>query len=181
MKYGSIFRALFFMCGILAVSFFIFPGAAQCLELGSDAFEGGGNIPVRYTGFGEDISPPLRWGDVPEGTKSFALIMDDPDAPVGTWIHWVIYDIPGDATGLDENIPPTEFTNERARQGINSFRRIGYGGPHPPPGPAHRYIFDLYALDAVLGVPPGAGGGEVMKAMQGHILKQACLTGLFGR
>jgi Raf kinase inhibitor-like YbhB/YbcL family protein len=181
MRYCSIFRHLFFSCFVLLMLVLFLDGSALCLELKSDVFKDGGTIPVRYTGAGEDISPALSWSDAPAGTQSFALIMDDPDAPMGTWVHWVVYDIPKDADGLGENIPGKPVLAGGARQGKNSFHRVEYGGPSPPPGPAHRYIFTLYALDIVLDLAPGAGKAEVLRAMEGHILDKATLTGVFGR
>lgn len=170
---------LFFRCVVLIAAVMLFPGAVQALELVSDAFEEDGVIPIKYTGKGADVSPPLSWSDVPEGTKSFALVMDDPDAPMGTWIHWVIYDIPGDSRALEEGIPRDLVLQDGTRQGINSFRWSGYGGPAPPPGSSHRYFFRLYALDTVLDLAPGANKGQLMRTMQGHILAQARLIGIF--
>ena len=181
MRNRSIFRSVCFLFGFPFVALLFFAGEARSLELSSDAFDAGGRIPARFTGQGEDISPALAWSGAPEGTKSFALIMDDPDAPMGTWVHWVIYNIPGSSTGLGEDVPLDEVLGDGARQGTNSFRRIGYGGPNPPPGPAHRYIFTLYALDAELDIAPGAEKREVLAAMKGHILAQASLKGTFGR
>lgn len=165
----------------LMAGLFIFPEVGMSLEIKSSAFEDGGYIPERYTGQGEDISPDLSWGDMPDGTKSFALVMDDPDAPMGTWIHWVLFDIPEGTTGLKSGIPATPTLSNGARQGMNSFRSIGYGGPHPPRGPAHRYEFRLYALDTVLDLPPASTKGAVMRAMQGHVLADAILTGMYAR
>lgn len=170
---------------LLLITFIIaigtFSGTAVCLEMQSDAFKDGGAIPVQYTGLGEDISPPLTWGFVPEGTQSFVLIMDDPDTPMGTWIHWVVYDIPKGSTGLDKNIPREFLLGDGTKQGINSFRWVGYGGPAPPAGPAHRYLFKLYALDSAIGLGGGSTKGAVIRAMQGHILAQAQIIGIFGR
>jgi len=151
------------------------------MKLSSAAFDPGSTIPKKYTCDGPDVSPPLRWSDAPAGTQSFALIADDPDAPVGTWVHWVLYDLPGSAHELAENVPKDETLPSGARQGRNDFRRIGYGGPCPPRGPAHRYFFKLYALDAKLGLKPGASKTEVEKAMQGHILAQSEVMGRYGR
>jgi Raf kinase inhibitor-like YbhB/YbcL family protein len=178
MKPGKIFKPLLFICVLLLAGSF-FAGNSFALELRSSAFKDGEYIPVRYTGRGEDISPALEWTGVPRGTKSFALIMDDPDAPMGTWIHWVVYNIPADATGLKEDIPPRAVLDDGTAQGINSFRRPGYGGPYPPPGPAHRYVFTLYAIDTELNLSLGANKGTVLRAIQGHILGRARLIGLF--
>ena len=119
-------------------------------KLSSTFFVPGGMIPKQFTCDGTDVSPALEWSGAPENTKSFSLITDDPDAPVGTWVHWVLYDLPADAKELAEGVRKDEQLSNGARQGRNDFRRIGYGGPCPPPGPAHRYFFKLYALDAVL-------------------------------
>ncbi|MFC1548632.1 YbhB/YbcL family Raf kinase inhibitor-like protein [Candidatus Omnitrophota bacterium] len=173
-------NGLFFRVFIILIAFFLIAGNGYSLEIKSGAFEEGGTIPIQYAGKGKDVSPGLSWSDVPEGTKSFALIMDDPDAPFGTWIHWVVFNIPGDATGLKENIPRKATLDDGTLQGINSFRWIGYGGPHPPPGPKHRYFFKLYALDTVLELSPGTSKGKLVRAMQGHILDDASLMGTFG-
>ncbi|HEX5036161.1 MAG TPA: YbhB/YbcL family Raf kinase inhibitor-like protein [bacterium] len=141
-------------------------------------------IPKKHTCDGEDLSPPLDWEGAPAGTKAFALIVDDPDAPAGTWVHWVIYDIPGDAKGLDEGLAKTE-TTAGAKQGmswgVDRFSKLGYSGPCPPPGTPHRYRFKLAALDAPLGLPHKATKFDVEKAMKGHVLGQAQLTGKYGR
>ena len=161
---------------IAAFSFSVF-----ALEIESDSFGDNGNIPAIYTGLSSDISPGLKWGDVPEGTKSFALIMDDPDAPLGTWVHWVIYNIPASSRGLGKDVPKKDVLPDGTLQGVNSFRKIGYGGPYPPPGPAHRYFFKLYALDAVLNLSPGATKEELLATAKGHILAEAQIVGLFKR
>lgn len=159
----------------------IFMSDSFALELTSSAYSEGGNIPARYTGAGEDISPPLSWSDVPEGTESFVVIMDDPDAPMGTWVHWVIYDIPKSVTALDEGVPAKDVLPDGAKQGVNDFRRIGYGGPYPPPGPAHRYVTTLYALDGVPNLGPGLDKASVLEAIEGHVLGTARLTGTYRR
>ncbi len=151
------------------------------LNIRSTAFEPNGTIPRKYTCDGPDVSPPLRWDDPPAGTQSFALIMDDPDAPAGTWVHWVLFNLPGSARALPENVPRDGQLPDGARQGRNDFRKTGYGGPCPPKGPAHRYFFKLYALDAKLGLKAGATKAEVEKAMQEHILAQGELVGRYGR
>ncbi len=152
----------------------------MAMELRSPAFKEGEFIPSKYTCDGPDVSPPLEWSDVPEGVQSFALINDDPDAPVGTWVHWVIYDIPGNITMLPENLPKTEMLNNGAIQGRNDFRRIGYGGPCPPGG-IHRYYFKLYALKRKLNLKPGKTKSELLKAMEGLILAEAYLMGRYKR
>lgn len=151
------------------------------MQLKSSAFGNGQPIPVKYTGQGRDVSPPLEWSDAPAGAKSFAIISDDPDAPVGTWVHWVIYDIPSNITKLDENVPTKETLSNGAKQGINDFGNVGYGGPMPPPGKPHRYFFKLYALDTVLNLKPRSSKQELLRAMQGHILAQAELMGTYQR
>jgi Raf kinase inhibitor-like YbhB/YbcL family protein len=153
----------------------------MAMKLTSPAFEDGGFIPTRHTCDGEDVSPALEWTGVPEGAKSLALICDDPDAPAGTWVHWVIYDIPPSLAGLPEAIPPTEVTAEGAKQGKNDFRRTGYGGPCPPPGSPHRYFFKLYALDTEPGLPAGATKADLLRVMEGHVLAEAQLAGRYGR
>lgn len=150
------------------------------IKVESAAFNSMGAIPVKYSCDGEDVSPPLRWGDVPEGTKSIAIISDDPDAPVGTWVHWVCYDIPPDVDSIAENIPKAETLSCGGKQGITDFRRIGYGGPCPPGG-THRYFFKVYALDVVLGLPAGKSKKEIETAMKGHILAQGELVGKYSR
>ena len=154
------------------------------LSLSSAAFKEGAAIPPKYTCDGADVSPPLSWDGAPAGTKSFALIVDDPDAPAGTWVHWVLVNVPGNAITLAENIPKMETLKKElsgAVQGKNDFRRIGYGGPCPPPGPAHRYFFQLYALDAPLQAKPGVTKQELEAAMQGHVLMMAQLMGTYTR
>ncbi len=150
-------------------------------ELTSPAFENGDTIPEKYTGDGGDLSPPLRWTDPPEGTQSFALISDDPDAPVGTWVHWVIYGIPRTERELSEGVRDAKTLDNGARQGKNSWPKIGYGGPAPPPGKPHRYYFKLYALDTELALGPGATKEALLRAMEGHILAEAELLGKYGR
>jgi Raf kinase inhibitor-like YbhB/YbcL family protein len=156
-------------------------GAAMSLQLSSAAFSGGQKIPVKFTCDGSDASPELSWRDIPAGTKSFALIMDDPDAPAGTWVHWVLYNIPAESKELPEAVPKQEQLPDGALQGHNSFRKIGYGGPCPPPGKPHRYYFRLYALDSKLDLKAGATKADVERAMKAHVLGEAELIGRFGR
>ena len=146
----------------------------------SAAFEDGAAIPAQYTCDGADISPPLEWGDPPPNTGSFALIMDDPDAPIGTWVHWVIYDLPAEARSLAEGVPGEPHLAGGGVQGRNSWPKTGYGGPCPPSG-THRYFFKLYALDVVLGAGPGLTKKELLEEMGGHILAQAQLVGTYSR
>jgi Raf kinase inhibitor-like YbhB/YbcL family protein len=151
------------------------------MEIESSAFQAGGNIPKRYTCDGEDMSPLLSWANAPPRTRAFALIADDPDAPVGTWVHWVLYDLPADAKQLAEQTATKETLSNGAKQGVNDFRKVGYGGPCPPFGPAHRYFFKLYALDAQTNLKPRANKQELLDAMKGHILAEAQLMGRYGR
>jgi Raf kinase inhibitor-like YbhB/YbcL family protein len=151
------------------------------IPLTSSAFTDGASIPPKYTCDGDDISPPLKWSGVPAGTRSLALICDDPDAPGGMWVHWVIYDIPAAVAQLAEGIPAAEVTSAGARQGINDFKRVGYGGPCPPRGNAHRYFFKLYALDTELSLKPRATKKDLVGAMKGHILAEGQLMGTYKR
>ncbi|MBI2104079.1 MAG: YbhB/YbcL family Raf kinase inhibitor-like protein [Candidatus Omnitrophica bacterium] len=148
------------------------------LTMTSSAFTDGGHIPSVYTCEGKDISPPLAWTEPPPGTNSLALIADDPDAPGKTWVHWVLYNLPPSARALPQAFPPDEERPDGARQGTTDFGRVGYGGPCPPSG-THRYFFKLYALDAVLDVPPGATKPQVEAAMRGHLLAEAQLMGTY--
>lgn len=155
--------------------------ATMSLQLSSAAFDDGESIPKRFTCQGSDVSPPLSWTDVPDGASSLALIVDDPDAPAGTWVHWVIFDMPTALTGLAEGVPADTITADGARQGINDFRRIGYGGPCPPAGEPHRYFFTLYALDVALGPLQDVTKDELLTSMRGHILAQSRLVGTYQR
>lgn len=150
-------------------------------ELSSSAFKEGEFIPGRHTCEGEDLSPPLHWSVPPAATKSFVVIADDPDAPAGTWVHWVIYNLPLDLRGLPEGIPAKDHWLNGALQGMNDFKRAGYGGPCPPPGKPHRYYFKLSALDAILDLKPRATKSQVLEACKGHVLAEAQLMGRYGR
>ena len=150
------------------------------LKVASTAFEAGGMIPPKYTADGQNISPPLAWTGVPDGTKSIAVVCDDPDAPMGTWVHWLLWNLPPGLTGLDEDMPPDAKLANGARQGTTDFGRIGYGGPAPPSG-VHRYYFRVYALDVMLDVPAGATRPRLEKAMEGHMLAQGRLMGKYTR
>lgn len=154
---------------------------SYALSLRSSAFDNGEYIPVKYTCSGEDYSPPLSWNDIPSGTESFAIICDDPDAPIGVWVHWVVFNIPKNITELKENILPSEELPNGIRQGINDFRRIGYGGPCPPYGKPHRYFFKLYALDTKLSLKGKVTKKELLKVIKGHIIEKATLVGLYQR
>ena len=153
----------------------------MALRVTSPAFMDGARIPKKFTCDGPDASPKLNWNEAPPKTQSFALIMDDPDAPVGTWVHWVLFDLPADTKELAEGVAKQEQLANGARQGRNDFGKIGYGGPCPPPGKPHRYFFKLYALDAKLNLKAGATKADVEHAMKGHILAQAELIGRYGR
>jgi Raf kinase inhibitor-like YbhB/YbcL family protein len=153
----------------------------MALSVSSSVFGEGDMIPDRYTCQGEDISPPLAWSGLPAGTQSLALIMDDPDAPVGVFNHWVIFNIPADSPGLSQAVPAQAQLPDGARQGRNDFGRIGYGGPCPPSGSPHRYQFTLYALDSLLELEMGADKGQVLDAVEGHVLAQGRLTGRYQR
>jgi Raf kinase inhibitor-like YbhB/YbcL family protein len=151
------------------------------LELSSSAFQEGKPIPKLYTGDGKDISPPLQWIDPPATVKSFALIADDPDAPRGTWVHWVLFNLPPDTHSLAEGVPQKEILANGAKQGMTDFGSVGYGGPAPPKGKPHRYYFKLYALDDLLTLPAGATKADVEAAMKGLILDEAQVMGTYQR
>lgn len=142
------------------------------MKMTSPAFQNNEKIPRKYTCDGDDVNPTLRIEDVPEGTASLALIVDDPDAPAGTWVHWVVYDIPVTDEIAENSVP--------GKQGMNDFKKKDYGGPCPPSG-THRYFFKLYALDARLDRDEGLTKEQLIGAMQGHILDQAELIGLYER
>jgi Raf kinase inhibitor-like YbhB/YbcL family protein len=150
-------------------------------KLNSHPFSDGGNIPKKYTCDGDDVSPELHWTGQPPAAKSFALIVDDPDAPSGTWVHWVLFNLPGDAHDLPEAAGKRAPLPTGAQQGTNDFKKEGYGGPCPPPGKPHRYFFKLYALDSKLSLKGSTTKADVEKAMQGHILGQGELIGRYGR
>jgi Raf kinase inhibitor-like YbhB/YbcL family protein len=155
-------------------------GGRMAFTLSSGAFQNGEAFPRDFTCDGSDASPALSWTGAPDGTKAFALIVDDPDAPGGVFTHWIIYDIPGDATSLPQGMPKTEIASG-ARQGRNSFGKIGYGGPCPPPGKPHRYFFRLHALSKPLGLKSGATKQDVERAISGSVLGTAELMGKYGR
>ncbi len=156
-------------------------GDVMIITVTSSAFKEGEFIPEKYTGEGPDVSPPLAFSVVPAGTKSIAVICDDPDAPVGNWVHWVIFNIKPDTKSLSENIPKTMKVLESASQGTNDFRKIGYNGPMPPPGKPHRYFFKVYALDTLLKLSDGIKKADLVKAMKGHILAEGQLMGKYKR
>lgn len=149
------------------------------LTLKSEVFVSNGRIPARYTCDGENISPPLAWSGAPAGTRSYALIVDDPDAPAGTWVHWVAWNIGAGVTSLGEGVSPRE-KGAGMKQGINDFRKRGYGGPCPPSG-THRYFFRLYALARELDLPSDTKRKSLDAAMKGHILAETQLVGVYSR
>ena len=151
------------------------------LELTSSGFQDNEVIPVKYTCDGDDVSPPLSWSTLPEKTVSLALIADDPDAPGGTWVHWVLFDIPAQLTGLPEGVENSVVVPGIGHQGRNDSRKTGYTGPCPPRGSPHRYFFKVYALDIQLGLEPGVSKADVENAMRGHILAQAQIMGTYSR
>ena len=157
------------------------PGAKpMSIILTSSAFKNGETIPEKYTYNGGNISPELSWDSIPEGTKSFALIADDPDAPRGTWVHWVIYNLPAGSKELQEHVSKAESMQNGSKQGINDFGKTGYDGPCPPPGSPHHYYFKLYALDCKLGLKSNAKKSDLVDAMKGHILGQGEIIGKYG-
>ena len=151
------------------------------IELTSTAFQPDATIPKKYTGDGADQSPPLRWSGIPAEAKSIALICDDPDAPGGTWVHWVLFDLPPQTGELVEGVPTTATLGNSAKQGKNDFGNLGYGGPAPPKGKPHRYFFKLYALAVAVDLLPGATKAQLEEAMKGHILGERQLMGTYGR
>jgi Raf kinase inhibitor-like YbhB/YbcL family protein len=151
------------------------------IELTSTAFSSEATIPKQFTADGADRSPPLHWSEPPSGTKSLALICDDPDAPRGTWVHWVLFNLPEQSRELEEGVSPADTLDNGAKQGKNDFGKIGYGGPAPPRGKPHRYFFRLYALDVALDLPAGATRAQLDGAMKGHILGQGQLMGTYQR
>ena len=162
-------------------SFVIVAEASMSLTISSPSFINGGNIAKKFTCDGANISPQLSWNEPPEGTKTFALLVDDPDAPVGNWSHWTMWNLPAAARGLAEGLRKDAELSDGSRQGQNDFRKTGYNGPCPPPGKPHRYYFKLYALDTKLDLKPGAAKKDVEAAMKGHILVQAEWMGRYGR
>jgi Raf kinase inhibitor-like YbhB/YbcL family protein len=156
-------------------------GATMAFSISSPSFQNGKDIPKKFTCDGDDVSPALSWTDPPQGVKSFALIADDPDAPRGTWTHWVLFDLPPSTSNLAEGVPKVGELPDGGRQGVNDFPKIGYGGPCPPPGKPHRYFFKLYALDNKLNLKAGASKQEVEQAIQNHILGKAESMGKYGR
>ncbi|MEW6742123.1 MAG: YbhB/YbcL family Raf kinase inhibitor-like protein [Planctomycetota bacterium] len=156
-------------------------GTMKRLDVKSDVFAEGASIPRRHTKDGEDLSPPLRWSAPPAGTKSLAVICDDPDAPVGTWDHWVLWGLSPETTELKEGVPRDASLAGGALQGRNSWKRVGYEGPSPPPGKPHRYFFKVCALDTMLALKSGATKAELLAAIKGHVLAEGQVMGKYGR
>jgi len=178
---------LMLLCAVLLLGMTLASQAAEstnkgAISLTSSAFSETAPIPEECTCQGKDISPPLKWSGVPSEAKSLALIMDDPDAPMGTWVHWVLYDLPSSMTELPEGLSSREhIAAGSGKEGLNDFKRLGYGGPCPPPGKPHRYFFKLYALDTMLDLKPGAKKKDLEHAMEKHILAQGQLIGTYKR
>ncbi len=150
------------------------------ISVTSKEFSEAGLIPKKFTCDGKDVSPSLSWTGIPAGARSIALICDDPDAPMGTWVHWVVYNMPAEVKGLPEGVTATNGLPSGATQGINDFRKYDYGGPCPPSG-THRYYFKIYALDTQLDLKAGASKSELLKAMEGHIMSQGQLMARYKR
>ncbi len=175
---------LFIFVGIIALFCFEFPGLGeqkmQKIQISSSAFRNGQMIPSDYTCDGDDLSPPLEWSGVPKDAKSLVLISDDPDAPMGDWVHWLIYDMPPTVTRLSEGVPSVEQLETGGVHGQTDFGTMGYGGPCPPGG-VHRYFFKIYALDTLLHLRAGVTQKELLRAMKGHVLAEGELMGKYER
>lgn len=151
----------------------------MAFTLTASAFGAGASIPPQYTCKGADTSPALEWSGFPANTVSFAMIMDDPDAPAGTWVHWVLWNVPAKAHALPQGVAKRDQLDDGSLQGQNSFKKVGYYGPCPPAGQTHRYYFRLYALDTKLSLPAGASRDQLDAAMKGHIVAQTEYIGTF--
>jgi len=156
-------------------------GGETAFNISSSSFSNGGNIAKKFTCDGADVSPPLTWSEVPAGTKSFALLTDDPDAPGGNWNHWVAWNLPASSHDLPESVSKEAQLPDGTEQGLNDFRKTGYNGPCPPPGKPHRYFFKLFALDTVLDLKKNAGKRDLEAAMKGHIVARTEWMGTYGR
>jgi Raf kinase inhibitor-like YbhB/YbcL family protein len=174
-----LFSLFLFFCSFQIYNRSYILGGKQ-MEITSSAFDEGAMIPKKYTCDDMDISPPLKWSNVPDGTKTFAIICDDPDAPMGTWVHWVLFNLPANIHELSEDVPALEILPNGAKQGRNDFGKIGYGGPCPPGG-THRYYFKVYALSAEIKVKAGISKSELLKVMESNILSKGQLTGRYKR
>ena len=177
---GSGLMILFILLCTSQMSSYSSDSIDYTMELSSPVFDEDGTIPVKYTCDGANISPPLKWSAGPEGTVTYAIICDDPDAPVKTWVHWVVFNLPAGLDSLPEHIPPVEILPDSSMQGRNDSRKIGYSGPCPPRG-IHRYYFKVYAVDKKLDNKPGITKSELLKAMEGHILSEGQLMGKYKR
>jgi hypothetical protein len=184
--------ALFALLAVLFIEKEALSGTAQTtagarriatvkLDVTSPAFTNGQTIPKEYTADGKNVSPPIKWSQPPSATKSLALICDDPDAPAGTWVHWVVWGIPANTTELTEAVSSGGKLPNGAKQGTNSFRKVGYGGPSPPPGRPHRYFFKVYAVDFDLSAEPQADAKQIEQKINGHTLASGQLMGTYGR
>jgi Raf kinase inhibitor-like YbhB/YbcL family protein len=184
MKAGAPISALAILVGIIPISLILAPlssgGFNMAITLSSSAFTEGAMIPPKYTCDAENISPDLKWSGVPQEAKSLALICDDPDAPVGTWVHWVLFNLPAGVNALQAGIPPEAVLKNGARHGKNDFRMLGYGGPCPPGG-THRYFFKIYALDTLLSLESGSTKAQLLAAMKDHILAEGQMMGKYKR
>jgi hypothetical protein len=154
---------------------------AMSLDVESPAFQQGEPIPMRYTCDGQDVSPPLRWSGVPETAVTLAVLAEDPDAPHGLWVHWVLYGLEASRSGLPEGVPTREAVLDGALQGRNDFKKIGYGGPCPPAGQRHRYFFRVYALDERPDLGASASRSDLLSAMEGHVVAEGHLMGTYRR
>lgn len=183
----TVLKNLFLITNILAVLLFsgcsndAQPGApgTAIIQVTSPAFAAGQPISDKYTCHGDDVSPPLQWHGAPQETKSFVIICEDPDAPGGTFTHWMLYDVPSATVALSENVAKTGSLPDGSKQGKNSFGNIGYNGPCPPAGKPHRYFFRVYALDATLGLDSGVDRSDLLNAMNGHILARGEWMGTY--
>ena len=173
------FKLLFWFFALLLLG--AYTNESWSMEITSSAFQNNGSIPRAHTCDGADLSPPLAWQNAPSGSATFALIVDDPDAPGGIWVHWLLYELPGSAKEIAAGIARSEILPNGAKQGINDFGRVGYAGPCPPPGTAHRYSFKLYALDTHVTLKPRATKKQLLDAIQGHTIRTAEIVGLYRR
>jgi Raf kinase inhibitor-like YbhB/YbcL family protein len=145
------------------------------------ALAAGSPIPAPYAGPRDTVSPPVEWKGLPAATRSVALLCDDPDAPAGDWVHWVLFNLPADTTSLPARLPRSDRLPNGAVQGLNDYDRAGYDGPWPPPGKPHRYFFKVYALDTKLDLGPGTRKADLLRAMKGHVLAEGSWFGTFQR
>jgi Raf kinase inhibitor-like YbhB/YbcL family protein len=178
---GSILSAVALLLLPILTSHAADPPPRATLNITSSGFPAEGMMPAKYGCEGANASPALSWTGVPAGAKSLVLICDDPDAPGGTWVHWVLFNLPANTSALAEKVDTAPMLPSGARQGVNDFGKIGYSGPCPPPGKPHHYFFKLYALDIRLGLKPGATKKELLQAMDGHIVGEGLLMGKYQR